>query len=71
MSPNGIILNSYSPSRDKKAVFDLLDSSMPICQYPDARSMDEYHLEFSRDSNISSIRGSGYASLIVTVLSRR
>ena len=50
------------------AVFCLSLSDISTCQYPLAKSKVENHLDPDKVSNVSSILGKGYESLIVLAL---
>ena len=58
-SPNGIVLNSYSPSLVEKAVFGLSSSSIGICQNPLAKSIVHKYLQPFRLPSVSCMWGSG------------
>lgn len=59
-------LNWYWPKAQMKAVFSLLSASMLTCQYPELRSSVVKILAPLKESMISCIVGSGYASSSVT-----
>ena len=66
--PNGIRTNSYSPVWVMNAVFLISSSCTGICQYPLFKSRVLKTLAPERLSNISWMRGKGWASLRVIAL---
>ena len=58
-SPKGITLNWNSPLCVAIAVFSTQSGSIPICQYPDARSIVENHSDPCSESKMSCINGKG------------
>src|SRR5579871_6487359 len=69
LSPNGMTRNSYNPEGVIKAVFSTSSGCIDTCQYPLAKSNVVNHWDPPRESNKSSIRERGYASIFVTALS--
>ena len=63
--PKGITLKWKSPYWFQNAVFSLSSGCIGTCQYPLERSSVENHTDPCNASKDSSMRGSGYESLIV------